>query len=348
MIKLSKEQVKKRNEKIVKEYQSECKKADVNKTAFCRLREISTRTLGRILEAAGFNAEPTKKAVTKSVKQTATTVTKAILTPDPQVVETKQIEIPDDVVETEKETKVNPNQIISWTVTKDRFISVLLDNGEPLSVESSHPDYAEIIQNLALGNYEEALHKISIKHMLEAVKIGGFEVTETTLLFNGRKVESDLVNDILSMFKREEPIDHMLKFFENLMKSPSTHMYKHLWKLISNAGVTITPEGNVECFKLVNNNFMDIRTGKISNRVGDTVTMRRSEVDDDFNNTCSHGLHVCARQYITDSNYGNGQNGGNILVKVLVTPQDFVAIPPDYEFTKARTCGYTVLSVVKD
>jgi hypothetical protein len=349
MIKLNKEEIKTRNKKIVKEYQSECKKADVNKTAFCRLREISTRTLGRILEAAGFSAEPTKKVVAKSVSKKSTVVTKAILTPNPQVVETKQIEIPIAVKEKKvEEPKINPNEIISWTVTKDRFISVLLDNGEPLSVESSHPDYSEIIHNLAIGKYEEALHKMSIKHMLEAVKIGGFEVTETKLLFNGVKVESDLVSDILSMFKREEPIDHMLKFFENLMKSPSTHMYKHLWKLISNAGVTITPEGNVECFKLVNNNFMDIRTGKISNRVGDTVTMLRSEVDDNYNNTCSHGLHVCARQYITDSNYGNGQNGGNILVKVLVTPQDFVAIPPDYEFTKARTCGYTVLSVVKD
>jgi len=350
MTKLTKEEIIKRNKEIVKDYKKQSAKAEVNKSSFCKLKEISRRTLGRILEDSRFCAEPLKEtAVVKNTSKKTNIVTKARLTPNPQVVETKRVEVADYEEKTEeKKLEVDANQIISWTVTKDKFISVLLSSGEPLSVEASHPDYDEIIHNLAIGKYEEALNKMSVKHMLESVKVGGFEVTENALLFNGLRVENELVTDILSMFRREEPIGHMLKFFENLMKNPSTHMYKHLWRLISKAGVTITDEGNVECFKIVDENFMDIRTGKIPNRIGDSVTMLRSQVDADFTVTCSSGLHVCARQYIDNSGYGNHKGHKNIIVKVVVTPQDFVAIPPDYEFTKARTCGYKVVSVVKD
>jgi len=324
-------ELKQRNTKIIAAYAK--KPADMSKTAFSKLHNISTRTLGRILDSVTASKPATKQS-TPPVVETASKEVTSEMTPTKQPEETTAPE-------------VKPDQIISWTVTKDRFISVMLDSGQLLSIESDHLDYDEIIHNLAIANYKEALNKMSVKHLLSSVKIGGFEVNKDTLLFNGKIVKHDMVNDILSVFTREEPVEHMLRFLENLMMNPSDHMYTHLWKLIKNAGVTITKEGNVECFKLVDKDFMDIYTKTISNNVGDTVTMRRSEVDQDFNKTCSHGLHVCARQYIDSSGYGNRLDNNNILLKVLVKPQDFVAIPPDYQFTKARVCSYKVLSVVK-
>jgi hypothetical protein len=347
---LTEAELRDRNRKIIADF---AKKPETEtKTAFAKAYGISTRTLGRIL------TNPFKKAVPKiKAKPLSKIVAPEVVA---KVLETKK-ELPNVVVGVEKSTnemsvtkepeftvkpEVSSEQIISWTVTKDRFISVMLDNGEPLSVESDHPDYKEIIINLATGDYEEALIKMSVKHLIASIKLGGFEVSNQTILFNGSRVSHSIVDDILVMFAREEPIEHMLRFFENLMANPSEHMYEHLWKLIKHAGVTITPEGNVECFKLVTHDFLDVYTKTIPNNIGDTVTMRRTEVDADFNRTCSHGLHVCARQYISSSNYGGGTTS-NLLVKVLVKPQDFVAIPPDYKFTKARVCSYKVLSVAK-
>jgi hypothetical protein len=251
-------------------------------------------------------------------------------------------------VVTETEIKVASgavnNEIISWNVDKTRFISVLLSDGNTLSVEKDHENYQEIIHNLAIGEYKDALNKMSIVHKLANLEFGNFVVSVTGITFNGKPIKNAIVDDLLLMFGRKEPMEHLLKFFENLMMTPSEHIYTHLWKLIKHAGVTITSEGNVECFKRVNADFTDCYTNKILNRVGDTVIMRRSEVNDDPNQTCSAGLHVCALQYLNTSGYG----GGGVIVKVVVRPQDFVSIPSDYKFTKARTCRYKVVSVYKN
>jgi hypothetical protein len=251
-------------------------------------------------------------------------------------------------VVTETEVKVASgavnNEIISWTVDKTRFISVLLSDGNTLSVEKDHKNYQEIIHNLAIGEYKDALNKMSIVHKLANLEFGNFVVSVTGITFNGKPIKNAIVDDLLLMFGRKEPMEHLLKFFENLMMTPSEHIYTHLWKLIKHAGVTITSEGNVECFKRVNSDFTDCYTNKILNRVGDTVIMRRSEVNDDPNQTCSAGLHVCALQYLDTSGYG----GNGVIVKVVVRPQDFVSIPSDYKFTKARTCRYKVVSVYKN
>jgi len=331
--------LKNRNKKILSAFSK--KPENVTKTAFAKSYNISTRTLGRIL--ALNEAVPASKSVKIKTKQsTKQEVTCPSELPEESLLPVGEM-VPTKKPEITTAPEVKGDQIISWTVTKDRFISVMLDNGQPLSVESSHSDYDEIIHNLAIGNYDDALNKMSIKHLLSSVKIGGFEVSQNKILFNGKKVNHNMADDILSLFTREEPIEHKLRFFENLMMNPSDHIYEHLWKLIKHSGVIITPEGNVECFKIINSDFTDCYTGKIPNNIGDTVTMRRSEVDDNYNSTCSHGLHVCALQYIKSSGYGSKSG---IIVKVLVKPQDFVAIPPDYAFTKARVCSYKVLSVV--
>jgi len=348
-----------RNKKMIAEYEKRLLKAPVNKTKFAEEFDTSLRTLNRVLDDVGLKQAKHVPASTKTK-----------LTPEPEVVETANVEkqkVQSNItVETEVETRelsnsdtemtptkepvkttgvvVEAAQIISWTVDKKRFISVLLDDGETISVQHSHENYDEIIHHLAVADYDAALEKMSLKHKMKSLCLGGFVVSEHVLIFNGSVVKNDIVEDVVDMFNRDEPIEHMLRFYENLMMTPSHHIFTHLWKLIKHAGVTITPEGNVECYKRVNLDFTDCYSGKIPNNIGDTVTMRRSEVNADYKQTCSHGLHVCAKQYLQSSGYGSS----GIIVKVVVRPQDFVAIPPDYQFTKARTCSYKVIGLAED
>jgi len=367
-----------RNKKIIADYQHALSKAPVNKTKFAEEHGTSLRTLNRILDEAGlknakFLGEIPKKA-SKPVKTAK--VVEAALDPVPEELtkappelntpetqdatdSTEPNEAPEEEGETVSETKISgtifevetpitdvSNEILSWTVDKTRFISVLLSDGNTLSVEKDHENYTEIIHNLDIGEHKDALSLMSVVHKIANLEFGNFVVSTTGITFNGNLINNAIVDDLLVMFERKEPMEHLLKFFENLMMTPSEHIYTHLWKLIKHAGVTITPEGNVECFKRVNSDFTDCFTSKILNRVGDTVVMRRSEVDDNPYQTCSAGLHVCALKYLDRSGYG-GSNKGNQIVKVVVRPQDFVSIPSDYQFTKARTCRYKVVSVYK-
>jgi hypothetical protein len=71
--------------------------------------------------------------------------------------------------------------------------------------------------------------------------------------------------------------------------------------------------------------------------------MPRDEVDDDPDHTCSHGLHVGALEYIP--HFGLYQSDRRVVL-VAVAAEDFVAVPKDYDGTKARVCKYEVLEEV--
>ena len=67
--------------------------------------------------------------------------------------------------------------------------------------------------------------------------------------------------------------------------------------------------------------------------------MSRKLVNNDPEQTCSYGLHVCAKGYINHYKSNN-----DIVVRVSIVPQDFVSVPVDYDGMKARVCKYKVLS----
>jgi hypothetical protein len=66
--------------------------------------------------------------------------------------------------------------------------------------------------------------------------------------------------------------------------------------------------------------------------------MPRNLVDDRDYETCSHGLHVCALSYVSSF-----IDSGDRIVTVAIAPEDFVAVPKDYNFAKARVSRYEVM-----
>lgn len=101
----------------------------------------------------------------------------------------------------------------------------------------------------------------------------------------------------------------------------------------------IIGNGNGIAYKVVTHNYKDCYTKTISNKVGKPVSMSRKLVNNDPEQTCSYGLHVCAKGYIKHYKSGN-----DIVVQVSIAPQDFVSVPVDYNGMKARVCKYKVLS----
>lgn len=364
-------QIEARNKKVIAAWQKHlANPTNISKEKFAQQFDISARQLNRILEEAGVPKNPEKqptaavspkKATSNATKKKAakkkvskkpakadakpktSKANKSSVKAEKPATEEKPVE---PAVVEEKAEEALDVSIVSWTITSDKFISCMLSDGEPISVETSHENYTEIASLLLQGKDDEAIKLMSFKKKIQSMRIQGFEISQTGVTLNGVPVNNDVVGEIIHLFEREEPIEYLVKFLENLMLSPNPEVYKNLYLMLKHANMTITQDGYVECFKRVDANFKDCYTHKIDNSIGATVTMLRGDVDADQSRTCSRGLHVCAFSYLTDSGYG--ARDGAKVVKVQVRPQDFVAIPPDYAFTKARTCQYTVIADVTE
>jgi len=75
-------------------------------------------------------------------------------------------------------------------------------------------------------------------------------------------------------------------------------------------------------------------------KVGEPITMPREECDSDPEVTCSAGLHVGSMEYVHDFGYSSG-----VILEVLVSPRNVVAVPTDYNNTKMRTCEYYPIAI---
>ena len=100
-----------------------------------------------------------------------------------------------------------------------------------------------------------------------------------------------------------------------------------LYKELSNVEVsTIYTDGYTKTFNI---------------KLGEIVSIPREKCDSTQENTCSRGLHVAGKDWL-QSNYF-----GDVGLMVLVNPADVVAVPPDDNYGKMRTCAYYPVSVVQ-
>lgn len=80
--------------------------------------------------------------------------------------------------------------------------------------------------------------------------------------------------------------------------------------------------------------FTDHHTHTFKIRVGEMVTLPRSQCDCDSERECSRGLHVSSTNWLTQNYYGN------VGLVVLVNPAEVVAVPKRSDYGKLRTCAY--------
>ena len=214
--------------------------------------------------------------------------------------------------------------------------------GENRTVDFTHPAFTDIVTKAAEGNLEEAFDladtaKAINKYMQGRVVIEGQEV-----LYKGEVVTGSLASRIIHQMQiGDEGFKDLVAFMNKLEENPSYKTRMELFDFISHTDIEITPEGDLICWKAVKSNYKDYHTGSIDNFVGNTVSMPRSEVNDNSNDTCSSGLHCCAKGYFS-SFYGYS----GIILKVLVNPKDVVSIPTDYNNMKMRTCEYHIVEEV--
>jgi len=146
---------------------------------------------------------------------------------------------------------------------------------------------------------------------------------------------------MIDMLRDGFNIEPLAKFMVNLNDNPSNRAVTELYGFLEVSQLAITPEGNFVAYKMISDDYKDTYTGKMDNRIGAVVKMDRNQVNEDKDQTCSHGLHFCGRGYL-------GSYPGSRTVILEINPADVVSIPSDYDNHKGRCCKYTVIGELEN
>lgn len=229
-----------------------------------------------------------------------------------------------------------------------------------------HPHFKRILDGLRTGDpgvwalFDVATAVMShFEAITDRVSYDGSNV-----LWDGDPVHSVLAEQLERAVRDGNPDNYraLALFWEKLESNPSDHSREQAYDWLAAHKFQITPDGDIVGFKGVRlvDGYTDIYrstassqvrgkpsayvNGKpqpelstVSQKIGDIVTMPRSEVVHDPSQACRRGLHVATRSYASGF-------GGHIL-EVHVNPRDIVSVPTDGGGEKVRACRYKVARV---
>lgn len=214
--------------------------------------------------------------------------------------------------------------------------TVFLD--KPITIDSSNRFYKEIADILD-NEKDEDIKQYLNQEQRFVNSLGEFEIQGHQLYYKDTPLAGYAANRVVELFYEGKPYNRIVNFLKNLLENPSNRVYRHLYEFLEIGKNPITEDGCFLAYKRIRADYMDIHSGFISNRVGAIIKMTRQAVDDNPNNTCSHGLHVCSYEYLKHFT-------GERLVVCKVNPRDVVSIPMDYNHTKMRVCRYEVIQEI--
>lgn len=231
----------------------------------------------------------------------------------------------------------------NFILNPNSFVTVFI-NGKTYTVKADHPNFKKVKDYLKTDNHsaDELLALVDIRKAVETQSSGKVKIVGSTVQYDGKPVHSVLTTRIITMLGEGFGVDPMLKFMDKLYTNPSYRAVNGLYDFLEATNIPLTPEGNFLAYKKVRSDYLDIHSGTMDNSVGKTVSMPRSQVNEDPDVTCSSGLHVCSESYLPHF----GGYHGNRVVICEVNPANVVAIPRDYNNAKMRVCEYKVIGEV--
>jgi hypothetical protein len=238
---------------------------------------------------------------------------------------------------------------LTYAFTKtSSALSVTFSDGSSHTWASDNPKYLDAVK-LVLGNAPAAAVQ-AMMDLKKAVNIateryGDFTVSDDGVTYRGKPLRMTLTERILDLVRDGHDAGALVRFLGNLLKNPRKSAVDSLYDFLEAAKMPFTHDGCFLAFKIVNNDYMDIYSRTFSNAIGNVCQMEANEVDEDRNQTCSSGLHVCSKDYLP--HYGSGSGGSRVVI-VKVNPEHVVAVPMDYNNAKMRVFRYEVVGELND
>ena len=233
---------------------------------------------------------------------------------------------------------VKPEDVV-WAGSS-KFLSITIGRNT-YAADNSHKNFKEALQCAVDGEFERAVDLINIEVAITRYVDGNVRIENGQLFYQDIEIKSGLVTRIIDDMNNGKDFKFYLPFLENALENPSPKAVERLFDFLEANDIEITKTGKFLAWKVVTEDFKDCYTRTLDNSVGKTVSMPRARVNDNDEQTCSSGLHVCAKSYIRIFS-----SMTNKLVQVQVHPRDVVSIPVDYGNAKMRCCKYKVLREV--
>jgi hypothetical protein len=218
---------------------------------------------------------------------------------------------------------------------------IVFINGKTYNLNDTHPNFTLVMNELLGKKRAKTLEKlVNVRRSIEKFMRGRIrvDVDKEEVLYKGQKVEPVITKRIVDFMRQGLDARPLVRFLDKLYQNPSKRALQEAFKFIEHQGMPLTNDGCFIAYKGINNDWFDIHSRTILNRVGKTISILRNEVDDNFGVACSQGLHVGSYSYAKSF----GSNGKVILVKI--NPADIVSVPTDCSCQKCRVCKYKVVA----
>lgn len=244
-------------------------------------------------------------------------------------------------------------------VTGDQENLTAFIDGEMYVASNTHPNWTTIKRMVVVDRDESVVDQFDVGETI----INRFRRLSTNVAIENDEVtlDGDPLDDSLTK-KIKELVESgsddwrpFVNFLDKVQANPSENSKTQLYTFLAAHQYDILPDGNILGYKGVNRDgdeyFKSIHSGtasvndvvqtnqQIRQAVGDTVTMPRSAVTDDPNQSCSYGLHIASFDY--------AKSYGHVVMAVSVNPRDVVSVPYG-EAYKVRACRYTNLGLTTE
>ncbi len=226
---------------------------------------------------------------------------------------------------------------MDFIVTDSGVISAVID-GQVYNVDKTNINYENCKKALVDNDPKKFEHYANVAKSVVAFSHGKVEIRDGIVYHGNKEVHNSCTRRLLQLMSEGFPFKHMLLFLENVKKNPSNRAVEELYTFLEHRNLPITENGTFLAYKRVRENWTDFHSGTVDYHLGNDVEIPRNEVDDNFNNGCSRGLHVGALSYVETF----GSDGHIIICEVH--PQDVVSVPSECSFTKLRCCKLKVVS----
>lgn len=224
--------------------------------------------------------------------------------------------------------------LLGKMLTGDAITVLLSTRSAPFVMNREHKLFQKLldaVQSKDIDGINEVIHLADQIHTFSQGKV---TVRNGVVYYNNEVIHSAVSDRILDLMALGQDFTFMSRFLENLMLNPSFTSRQELYLFLENGNMPITDDGRFLAYKWVRENYRDCHSNSMDNSVGQIVKMDRTQVDDNRQNTCSYGLHVCTHGYT---------QFGPKLMLVAVNPKDVVSVPYDYANAKMRVAEYEVL-----
>lgn len=237
----------------------------------------------------------------------------------------------------------------------DEFLTVYVPGEQPLlASRETHSNFDELVALAYAGDTSVVelfdTERALAKAFADVVE-GRVAVRGGVVYFDDDAQDNAITEAILRFHEAGENFSPLVKFMENVQANPQVESREQFFRYLQTYDLPIDDDGNVILYKGVSEgddgafysthaghafvNGVEFKGVKVPNRLGDVVTMPRSEVDFDPNSACSSGLHSGTHSYAGFY--------GDTLMYIKVNPRDVVSVPHDVSSQKVRVCRYEVV-----